>query len=90
MNTIDHVSAAGGKATALSLMANALFDFGDDNGLSGYIGGGVGMARVKHSFDAPALLPYVGAVGFSDSDSRLAWQGLSVPATRFRRISTSD
>jgi len=35
VNTIDHVFAAGGHATALSLMANALFDFGDDNGLSG-------------------------------------------------------
>ena len=76
INTTDTVYPANGNATALSLMANALFDFGDENGLSGYIGGGVGVARVKYSFDAPLVRPYIGAVDLSDNDSRLAWQGI--------------
>src|SRR5207253_1976732 len=48
---------------------------GDENGLSGYAGGGLGVARVKYAFDAANLPPY-GAVSFSDSDSRLAWQAI--------------
>src|SRR5689334_10890036 len=77
LNTLDTLFPASGHATALSLMANALFDFGDENGFSGYIGGGVGVARVKYAFDAPRLIPpaFVGPVAFSDSDSKLAWQG---------------
>jgi opacity protein-like surface antigen len=76
VNTVDHVFAASGNASALSLMANALFDFGDENGLSGYAGGGIGVARTKYNFTAPLLNPYIGAVDFSDNDSRLAWQGI--------------
>src|SRR3954451_14932431 len=76
VNTIDTVFAADGHASSLSLMGNVLFDFGDENGLSGYAGGGVGIARVKYDFGAPLLRPYVGAVNFSDSDSRFAWQGI--------------
>jgi outer membrane protein OmpA-like peptidoglycan-associated protein/opacity protein-like surface antigen len=36
----------GGNTTALSFMVNGLFDFGDDDGIQGFIGGGVGVARV--------------------------------------------
>jgi opacity protein-like surface antigen len=73
VNTIDHVFAAGGKASVLSLMGNLLFDFGDENGLSGYGGVGAGIADAKYGFDTPNLFPY-GAVDFSDSDSKLAYQ----------------
>ena len=76
VNTLDTVFAADGKASALSLMGNVLFDFGDENGLSGYVGGGVGIANAKFSFDSPHLLPY-GVVSFSDSDSKLAYQGIA-------------
>ncbi|KKC24617.1 outer membrane protein, partial [Sphingomonas sp. SRS2] len=38
---------ASGKTTALGVMVNALFDFGDDDGLSFYAGGGAGIAGVK-------------------------------------------
>src|SRR5690348_4596722 len=76
LNSLDTVFPASGKATVLSLMGNVLFDFGDENGLSGYAGGGVGVARAKYSFDAPRLLPYAGAVSFSDSSSKLAWQAI--------------
>src|SRR5687767_12093036 len=48
-----------GKVTALSLMGNALLDFGGDEGFGAYVGGGFGRARVK-------------ALG--DKDSAWAWQ----------------
>src|SRR3712207_1511058 len=38
---------AGGSTSALSFMLNGMLDFGDDDGISGFVGGGVGMARVK-------------------------------------------
>ena len=65
---------AGGSTTALSFMINGMLDFGDDDGISGFVGGGIGMARVKMNnvrvFDnSPAFL--------DDSDSRLAWQLLA-------------
>ncbi|HEU4877004.1 MAG TPA: outer membrane beta-barrel protein [Sphingomicrobium sp.] len=47
------------NGSVVSLMGNALLDFGDDDGWSGYIGGGVGRARVK--------------IG-GDRDSAFAWQ----------------
>src|SRR6476646_9637916 len=73
VNTIDTLFAASGKASALSLMGNVLFDFGDENGLSGYAGGGVGIADAHYSFTSANLFPY-GPVDFSDSDSKLAYQ----------------
>jgi len=62
---------AGGSTSSLSFMLNGMLDFGDDDGLSGFVGGGAGMARVKarnqrvFSNSAPF---------FDDSDSRFAWQ----------------
>src|SRR5205085_6165291 len=62
---------AGGSTSALSFMLNGMLDFGDDDGISGFIGGGVGVARVKYNNQrvfansAPFL---------DDSDSRFAWQ----------------
>jgi len=65
---------ASGHGRALSAMINLLLDFGDDDGLSGYAGAGVGLASVKYSADA--LTPF-GDIGFSDTDSGLAWQGIA-------------
>jgi outer membrane protein OmpA-like peptidoglycan-associated protein len=62
---------AGGNTSVLSFMVNGMLDFGDDDGISGFVGGGVGMARVKANNErvfansAPFL---------DDSDSKLAWQ----------------
>jgi len=62
---------AGGNTSALSFMLNAMLDFGDDDGISGFVGGGVGVARVKlnnqrvFNNSAPFL---------DESDSRFAWQ----------------
>ena len=46
----------------LSGMINGMFDFGDDAGWGGFVGGGVGLARVR-------LL--------GDSDSGVAFQGIA-------------
>ena len=48
--------------SVLSIMANGLVDFGNDDGWSGYIGAGIGRARVRLA---------------GDSDSSLAWQGIA-------------
>jgi opacity protein-like surface antigen len=50
------------RGSVLSLMANGLVDFGNDDGLSAYVGAGIGRARVR-------LL--------DDSDSTLAWQAIA-------------
>lgn len=61
----------GGDANALSFMVNGLLDFGDDDGLQGFVGGGVGVARVdvEANFANPAYL--------DDSDTGFAWQALA-------------
>jgi opacity protein-like surface antigen len=63
--------AGGGSTSALSFMINGMLDFGDDDGISGFVGGGVGMARVKANNQRvfANAAPYL-----DDSDSKLAWQ----------------
>ena len=70
------LSTSGFKATrgdvnALSFMVNGMLDFGDDDGLQGFVGGGVGVARVdvQQIFAAPSWL--------DDSDTGFAWQALA-------------
>jgi OOP family OmpA-OmpF porin len=69
--TPDLIPAGGGRSSALSFMINGLLDFGDDDGVQGFVGGGAGMARVDYnnmrafSNQAPFM---------DDSDSRFAWQ----------------
>ena len=58
-----------GHASVLSIMGNALLDFGGDEGVGAYVGGGIGHARVKM---------------LGDSDNGLAWQaiaGVRVPVS---------
>ncbi|WP_294445193.1 outer membrane beta-barrel protein, partial [uncultured Sphingomonas sp.] len=68
-NTFD---LAGGRTTALSFMVNGLLDFGDDDGIQGFIGGGAGVARVK----ARVALNQRGSF-LNDSDTVFAWQGIA-------------
>ncbi|ODP37040.1 outer membrane protein, partial [Sphingomonas turrisvirgatae] len=63
---------AGGKTSALSFMVNGLLDFGEDDGVQGFIGGGVGVARVKGEY----ALNTRGAF-LDDSDTVFAWQALA-------------
>lgn len=62
----------GGGTEALSFMLNGLVDFGPDDGLQGFVGGGVGVGRVK----VAVLTPFPG-LDVDDSDSGFAWQVLA-------------
>ncbi|RZV32970.1 MAG: OmpA family protein [Sphingomonadaceae bacterium] len=64
---------ARGDASALSFMVNALADFGPDDGLQGFFGGGLGVART----DINARIQERGEPGLDDSDSGFAWQILA-------------
>lgn len=60
-----------GDANALAFMVNGFLDFGDDDGIQGFVGGGAGIARVDvHSIFA--LPPWL-----DDSDTGFAWQALA-------------
>ncbi len=67
-------SDSGGNVRVYSVMANAMLDFGDDNGWSGFVGGGLGLANVRYRlrFNEP------GNVGSgSDSDRSFAYQAIA-------------
>lgn len=71
-----------GDVNVLSGMINALADFGPDNGLQGYIGGGVGLAKVSADI---AVSKNAEFAIVDDSDTRFAWQaiaGVRAPLTR--------
>ncbi|WP_039338625.1 outer membrane protein, partial [Novosphingobium subterraneum] len=63
-----------GHADALSFMVNGLLDFGPDDGIQGFVGGGVGVARSKYFINAGNST--VG-VQVNDSDTGFAWQALA-------------
>lgn len=59
-----------GRSDAMAFMVNGMFDFGPDEGIQGFVGGGVGVARVE--------LDYVFANNFlDDSDTGFAWQAIA-------------
>lgn len=60
-----------GRSDALSFMVNGLLDFGDDDGLQGFVGAGIGVARVEltSTYESPSWL--------DDSDTGLAWQAVA-------------
>ena len=64
---------SGGRVNVFSGMVNALLDFGNDNGLSGYIGGGVGWA----SIDLSAATAPAGTHVIDDSESHFAMQAIA-------------
>ena len=65
-------NGAGGKTSALSFMLNGLLDFGDDDGIQGFLGGGVGVARVKARYGLNRFGNFL-----NDSDTVFAYQGLA-------------
>ena len=69
--TPDLFPAGGGRTSALSFMINGMLDFGDDDGISGFVGAGAGIARV--SYNNQRLFANQGAF-MDDSDTRFAWQ----------------
>ena len=63
--------AGGGDVNVLSFMVNGMLDFGDEDGLSGFVGGGAGIARVEYN----NLRAFSNLGAFTDdSDTRFAWQ----------------
>ena len=65
------IPAGGGRSSALSFMINGMLDFGDDDGISGFVGGGVGIARV----DLNNIRAFSNQARFvDDCDTRFAWQ----------------
>lgn len=88
---------ARGDASVLSFMVNALADFGDDDGLQGFVGGGIGVARTKFS---DVTINSSGPGFLDDSDSGLAYQilaGVRAPLTdtidvglKYRFFNTTD
>ncbi len=72
-NTFTGARDAAGEANALSFMLNGLFDFGSDDGLQAFAGGGIGVARVDMDGRVNANGPGV----WNDSDTGLAWQLLA-------------
>ena len=69
--TPDILPAGGGRSSALSFMINGMLDFGDDDGVSGFVGGGVGIARIDYN-NVRAFSNQAAAL--DDSDTRFAWQ----------------
>jgi OmpA-OmpF porin, OOP family len=73
-------SFAGGQTSVLSFMVNGMLDFGDDDGLQGFVGGGAGVARVKSKAGLSTFANFL-----DDSDTGFAWQaiaGIRAPLTR--------
>jgi OmpA-OmpF porin, OOP family len=69
-----------GHTSALSFMVNGMFDFGEDTGVSGFVGGGVGVARVVASNYAAPGTAFGNAqtVTFiEDSDTGFAYQAIA-------------
>ncbi len=62
--------ALNGDSNALSFMVNGLLDFGDDDGLQGFVGGGAGVARVS-------VEPVYAGAFLDDSDTGFAWQAIA-------------
>ncbi len=63
---------AGGNDSALSFMLNGILDFGPDDGLQGFVGGGAGVARVK---SVVGLNTFGNSI--DDSDTGFAWQAIA-------------
>ncbi len=71
---------AAGDINSLSFMVNGLFDFGPDDGLQGFAGGGVGVARTEFQANVDPRDTGIG----DDSDTGFAWQllaGVRAPLT---------
>ncbi|NOU02655.1 MAG: porin family protein, partial [Novosphingobium sp.] len=71
-------STFSGRVSTLAMMLNGLIDIGPDDGLQGFIGGGVGYAHSKLRFDyASAPQGTDVTIAMDDGDSGFAWQLLA-------------
>ena len=74
---IDGTVEADGETSVVSAMVNVLLDFGNEDGLSFYVGGGAGWSRTKFRFDTSDTQTIVDNVGFSLKESGFAWQAIA-------------
>ncbi len=66
---------ATGHIGSLSFMVNGLLDFGPDDGIQGFVGGGAGVARTN--VEASIYNVNGAPAGLDDSDTGFAWQALA-------------
>ncbi len=62
-----------GDTSMVSFMLNGMLDFGDDDGLQGFVGGGAGVARVNHHLSINRSGPGI----VDDTDTSFAWQAIA-------------
>jgi opacity protein-like surface antigen len=79
-----------GRASVLSLMGNALLDFSDDSGWSGYVGGGIGRARVKFGGDRDSAFAWQAIAGVRKAVSENVELGLKYRYFNTRRLNFDD
>jgi OOP family OmpA-OmpF porin len=65
------------RSRVLSSMFNLLGDFGSDQGISGFVGGGVGLSRTKIRADFTPFSVNGSPLGVNGTDRRFAWQAIA-------------
>jgi opacity protein-like surface antigen len=80
----------GGRVKVLSGMVNALLDFGNDDGVSFYVGGGAGRARVSFAGDRDNAWAYQGIAGVRFALSENVDLGLKYRYFRTGRVNLAD
>jgi opacity protein-like surface antigen len=68
---------ADGKGSVLSLMVNGLLDFDGGDGWGGFVGAGVGVAKVKVDTTFTGAATGLNEFSIDDSDSGFAWQAVA-------------
>ena len=66
--TSQQTFSADGAGSVFSAMVNGYLDFGDDDGWSGFVGAGGGLAKIKHDLDDSG-----DNIDDDDSDGVFAW-----------------
>jgi opacity protein-like surface antigen len=79
-----------GSAKVLSGMVNALLDFGNEEGVSFYVGGGAGRARVSFAGDRDSAWAYQGIAGVRFALSENVDLGLKYRYFRTGRVELAD
>ena len=80
----------GGSVKVYSAMVNGLFDFGNQDGLSFYAGGGVGRARVKFAGDRDNAWAFQGIAGVRYAVSRNVDIGLKYRYFQTGRLNLNE
>ena len=80
----------GGKVTVKSAMLNGLVDFGNEDGLSFYVGAGAGRARVKALGDSDSAWAFQGIVGARYAVSRNVDLGLKYRYFQTGRLNLAE